>query len=450
VNVEGGVLKLAGNLYPCILAVSGCSLLIVSISVLWYTAAGEGPFFAAASLCSFAAWLGLYRLKLSAYISKLENQIEDLQSREKSMASVIYAFRDAVIVVDESDRLLMANEAAGRLFGFNPADSSCKSICELLAGAGNGWERFADFIRDRKNIARKAVNRVLEFSGDGVNFCGSSTVAGARVFECNLSRIASYDKRRSAVVAVLHDITREKEISRRKDDLVSNVSHELKTPLASITAYSEMLLDDEAKDSVTKREFYSIIRNQAKRLSRLIEDVLNTSRIESGLVRAEKEPVSLADMADEQVEMISGYAEENGIRIIVDRPGVPCMVYADRDMISQVMVNLLGNAVKYTHGGGSITVKTEVDESAGLVRVSVTDTGIGIDKSEMKYVFDKFYRARTAKNKAGGTGLGLNIVKQVIEKVHNGRVFAASEPGRGSTFGFELSLVTDAVAETVR
>jgi len=246
---------------------------------------------------------------------------------------------------------------------------------------------------------------------------------------------------------VLHDITREKEISQMKNDFVSRVSHELKTPLASITAYSEMLCDGEGDDEETRSQFYSVIQGQAKRLNRLIEDILNISRIESGLIKVEKTPVSLTILIEEQLQMIRSYAEEKNIEIVAQRAIVFDQVNVDKDMLSQVIVNLLSNAVKYTPSGGRISVETEVDEAAGTVQLSVTDTGIGIPEDEVEHVFEKFYRVKANKGQAKGTGLGLNLVKQIVEKVHDGRVFVRSEPGKGSTFGFELPLARAKVAQ---
>jgi two-component system phosphate regulon sensor histidine kinase PhoR len=212
-------------------------------------------------------------------------------------------------------------------------------------------------------------------------------------------------------------------------------------------AYSEMLSDGEANDEQTRKEFYSVIQNQAKRLNRLIEDILNVSRIESGLIKVNKELVSLTILIEEQLQMIKNYAEEKNIEIIGQKPIVFDQVYADKDMISQVIVNLLSNAVKYTRPGGSVRIKTEVDEIAGLARVSITDTGVGIPEKELGHLFEKFYRVEANKNVAKGTGLGLNLVKQIIEKVHNGRVFVESKVGEGSTFGFELPLANREVVE---
>ena len=119
-------------------------------------------------------------------------------------------------------------------------------------------------------------------------------------------------------------------------------------------------------------------------------------------------------------------------------------------MIAQVIVNLLSNAVKYTPAGGSVRVETELDEIAKVARVSVTDTGVGIPEDEVGHVFDKFYRVDANKGQAKGTGLGLNLVKQIVEKVHSGRVFVSSKPGAGSTFGFELPLATVETVEAAR
>ena len=183
-------------------------------------------------------------------------------------------------------------------------------------------------------------------------------------------------------------------------------------------------------------------------MNRLIEDVLNISRIESGLIKIEKRPVSLTVIIEEQLQMIKSYAEEKDIEIISQKPIVFDQVYADKDMILQVVVNLLSNAVKYTRPGGSVRIETEVDEISQQAKISITDTGVGIPEDELEHVFDKFYRVGANKSQAKGTGLGLNLVKQIIEKAHNGRVFAASEVGVGSTFGFELPLAAAELVES--
>ena len=391
------------------------------------------------ALCEHLESYSNYKLALEGQIKDLQIQIQLSQKQKRNTEAIIYSIRDAVIVIDEFDKLLMANEAAGKLFNFDFKSAQHKPISELITPVSNKIGEFVDFLRQSRQSKVRATKREIEFSEDGKS----------KTFDCIVSCV--YDDREQicGVVAVLHNVTREKEISQMKNDFVSHVSHELKTPLASISAYSEMLLDGEADDEQTRKGFYSVIQSQAKRLNRLIEDILNTSRIESGLIKVEKKPVSLTILIEEQLQMIKSAANEKDIEIIGQRPIVFDQVYADKDMISQVIVNLLSNAVKYTPCGGSIKIETEVDEIASLARVSITDTGVGIPENEIEHIFDKFYRVGANKNQAKGTGLGLNLVKQIIEKVHNGRVFVSSEPSVGSTFGFELPLAAGETVEAV-
>ncbi|MFC1675704.1 ATP-binding protein [Planctomycetota bacterium] len=376
---------------------------------------------------------------LERQVEELQIQIQLSQREKRNTDAIIYSIRDAVIVIDESDRLLMANESAGKLFGFDFKDSQHKPLSELTTNPDESTSEFIDFLRQSRQGKVRASRREIEFPRD----------ENTRTYDCIISCVYDYHEQICGAVAVLHDVTHEKEISQMKNDFVSHVSHELKTPLASITAYSEMLIDGEADDEKTRKEFYSVIQNQANRLNRLIEDILNISRIESGLIKVEKQTISLPILIKEQLQMIKSYAEEKDIEIIKPQCDeiVFGQVYADKDMISQVIVNLLSNAVKYTPAGGSVTVKVDVDETAGITRITVSDTGVGIPADELDHVFDKFYRVSANKKQAKGTGLGLNLVKQIVEKVHEGRVFVQSKVGNGSTFGVELPLATKITVE---
>ncbi len=234
-----------------------------------------------------------------------------------------------------------------------------------------------------------------------------------------------------------------------KNDFVSHVSHELKTPLASINAYAEMLVDGEAQNVEMLNQFCSVIQTQAQRLNRLIEDILNISRIESGLTKINKEPLSVAILIRDGAEMIESYAREKNITIDVQTSIICDQVHADKDMIDQVIANLLSNAVKYTPPGGTVEIGIDVNEAEHLVRVTVADTGVGIPPEDLEHVFDKFYRVEANKECAKGTGLGLNLVRQIVEKVHGGKVFVTSTPGEGSTFGFDMPLAIGLTCETI-
>ena len=374
------------------------------------------------------------------HIRRLETELKELRiqsqlarRREQQTEAIIYSLRDAVVVTDESGRLLVANEPAAQLFGFDAALSQHKPLAEVISSEHRD---FVELLQRSRQSGVEATRRELMFMRAEEPHTLDTIVA------CILDR-----GKVSGVVAVLHDISREKEISQMKSDFVSHVSHELKTPLASITAYSEMLADGEADDEQTRKEFYNVIQTQAQRLNRLIEDILNVSRIESGLIKVQKEPVSLTILIEQQMQMIKGFAEDKNITVTGQKPIVFDQVYADKDMISQVIVNLLSNAVKYTPAGGSVKVQTSVDDTGGMARVTVTDTGVGIPADEVDHVFDKFYRVQANNKQAKGTGLGLNLVKQIVEKVHDGRVFVTSQVGAGSTFGFELPLATPELVE---
>lgn len=371
-------------------------------------------------------------------LRQLGTELDDLRIRARlserqtrHTEAIIYSLRDAVVVIDEQDRLVMANEPAAGLLGFK-ADARGTPLAEVC---DQKHREFVEFLRQSAQSGVEGTRREMVFA----------LAEQPHVFDVIVSCVYEGQKV-SGVVAVLHDITREKEISQMKNDFVSHVSHELKTPLASIMAYAEMLVDGEADDEDTRKDFYGIIQTQAQRLSRLIEDILNISRIESGLVKVAKEPVSLAILIEQQITMIQKYAQEKNIAVTRQTPIIFDQVYADKDMISQVIVNLLSNAVKYTPPGGSVRIATEVDEVAGRVRVTVTDTGVGIPEEELGHLFNKFYRVAVNNKHAKGTGLGLNLVKQIVEKVHNGRVFVTSKVGVGSTFGFELPLAAAEMA----
>ena len=356
----------------------------------------------------------------------LRLSVQLLKRQKRNTEAIIYSISDAVIVTDANDRLLMANEPAGTLFSFNIKETLLKPIEELVTK-----KELVKLITNSRNSRIRHVKHELQLEAEDNTF----------TFNCIISCIFDDDNQVCGVITVLHDITREKEISQMKNDFVSHVSHELKTPLASITAYSEMLVDGEAADEKTRKEFYSVIQSQAQRLNRLIEDILNISRIESGLVKVSKEPVSTALLVRDAVQMIKSYAAEKNIKVEDQTAVVFDQVNADKDMISQVIINLLSNAVKYTPNNGKVTVNSEVDESQQVARVTVIDTGVGIPAEELPRIFDKFYRVKANNKCAKGTGLGLNLVKQIVEKVHQGRIFVKSEVGKGSIFGFELPLM---------
>jgi two-component system phosphate regulon sensor histidine kinase PhoR len=364
---------------------------------------------------------------------ELEIRLRIATAERQHAEAIIYSISDAVLVTDTFDELVLANESAARTFEFELGRAHRRRVDQVLKDP-----KVVSLIREMRQGDALRGRRVVEHR---VN-----TSTGPRTFKITLSPVGVTDssgkteESAAGVVAVLHDVTHEKEVSEMKNDFVSNVSHELRTPLASIKAYVELLIDGEADDEATKREFYEVIQNEANRLGRLIDNILNISRIESGLVKIDRKPQSLTVVVKDALEVITPQAEQKNIALVERLTPVFYQTMADRDMLYQAVLNVLSNAVKYTPAGGEIRVETTVDEARRKVVTRVTDTGVGIPPQDLPFVVDKFYRSEANNKLAGGTGLGLSLVKHIVEVVHQGRMFAESQVGKGSTFGFELDL----------
>jgi two-component system phosphate regulon sensor histidine kinase PhoR len=350
-------------------------------------------------------------------MKELEIQLKVATSERQHAQAIIYSISDAVLVTDTFDELVLANESAARTFQFDLDRSRRARIEDVVHD-----EKLVELIRDMRQSNSKTGRRIVEHKIKGPG--------EEKIFKVTLSAVADDTDAPAGVVAVLHDMTREKEVAELKNDFVSSVSHELRTPLASIKAYVEMLIDGEADDEKTTREFYEVIQNEANRLSRLIDNILNISRIESGLVQINKQPQSLMVILKEALEVIAPQARLKQITMVEQLTPAFYQTTADKDMLYQAILNLLSNAVKYT----------PVDEAKRKVITRISDTGVGIPPKDLPFVFDKFYRAEANNHMAKGTGLGLSLVKHIIETVHRGRMFVESHVGKGSCFGFELDL----------
>jgi two-component system, OmpR family, phosphate regulon sensor histidine kinase PhoR len=383
---------------------------------------------------------------LAAKVRELELRLKAATAERQHAEAALFSISDGVLVTGESDEVVLANEAAANTFEFDlaRAQQGRTPVDAVLQDP-----RLTRLIRDMRQAAAKAPagsaaagRRSLEHRLE--------TPDGTRTFKVTLAPLADAPREGATgaeadsatslagVIAVLRDVTREKEVAEMKNDFVSLVSHELRTPLASIKAYVEMLIDGEAVDEKTTREFYEVIQNEANRLGRLIDNILNVSRIESGLMKPDRRPVSLGEVVREAVSAIAPQAEQKGVRLVQEISPGPDRTSADRDMIHQAVVNLLNNAIKYTPEGGAITVQTGVDAASKKVTARVSDTGVGILARDLPFVFEKFYRGDAVNRVACGTGLGLSLVKHVVEALHGGRVFVESKPSEGSCFGFDL------------
>ena len=239
-------------------------------------------------------------------------------------------------------------------------------------------------------------------------------------------------------------VERLQEADRVKSNFLATVSHELRTPLTSVIGYSEMLLEGIAGPlNDEQREYVRTVMEKGDQLLQLITGILDISRMEAGQMKFAREPFELADVVSVALSTIAPHARSKKLNLQLALPDELPRLYGDRDKVRQVLLNLLGNAVKFTPEGGAITIRAHVepadeDVPREMVRVEVEDTGIGISSEHHVRVFDPFYQVdNTSTREYGGTGLGLNIVRRFIE-AHSGRVGVDSEEGRGATFWFTL------------
>ena len=224
------------------------------------------------------------------------------------------------------------------------------------------------------------------------------------------------------------------ELDRMKSEFISSISHELRTPLHSISGFTKLMLMEKAPNPKDQREFLTTIDKQAEHLAKLIDNLLDVSRLEAGHFDIQKQRISLKAAIHDAMKELYSLASVNGITISANTPANLYEVKADKERFMQAMGNLLGNAIKFSPNGGNIDVNTEVRNNEVLV--SVTDHGIGIHKEDMPHIFDRFYRTKKSKF-TSGTGLGLYITEQIIT-AHGGHIWVESELGKGSTFHFTV------------
>lgn len=248
-------------------------------------------------------------------------------------------------------------------------------------------------------------------------------------------------------VSTLHDVTAEREIAVMKNEFVSMVSHELRTPLTSIKGYVDLIVDGEAGEiNDVQLEFLQIVQENSDRLVSLINDLLDISRIESGRVHLKIEPLELADVVQGVLDTFRTYADQSDVTLKTSVGGSMPRVAADRDRVGQVLMNLVSNAIKYSPGGGAVTIS--VEPQGDFVNVGVTDSGIGISEEDQRQLFTKFFRVDSSLTREiGGTGLGLSICKSVVE-LHGGTIWATSSEGEGSTFAFSLPIASADLVRT--
>jgi two-component system phosphate regulon sensor histidine kinase PhoR len=365
--------------------------------------------------------------QMSARVSQLRDSSQRLQT-------VLGGMIEAVIAVDDRQRVLFANDAAGRLLAFSPEAAVSRPLLEVV----------------RHHALHQATTEALaSWPGGGTGRAAAQNgqpltrrlevtlgTLPPRILSTHVARLPGNPC--PGVVVVLDDVTELRRLENLRRDFVANVSHELKTPLSSIKAYAETLLSGALDDAENRRQFVARIDEQADRLHQLIQDLLSLARIESGVEVHQIVPVSLAPLIRECLAHHAPAAEAKHIALVGDPPADGLAVAADHEGLREILDNLLDNAIKYTPDGGRVSIGCRPDD--GFVLIEVQDTGIGIAAEDQPRVFERFYRVDRARSRElGGTGLGLSIVKHLVQ-AFSGSVSLHSVPGQGSTFGVRLKV----------
>jgi two-component system phosphate regulon sensor histidine kinase PhoR len=335
---------------------------------------------------------------------QLGERFDELRREQAESAALVESMIEGVVAADGRGHIVTANPAARRLLGYGHTEP----LPDLPA-------------LFRVKAAREVVDEVLQ----GRPVQDRQLEMDDRVFLVNARPLPN-----GGAVLVLHDLTEVRRLEAVRRDFVANVSHELKTPLTSISGYAETLLGD-APDADTTRRFLVTILSNARRMQRLVDDLLDLSRIEAGRWQPDRTDADVAAVARDCWAGLAGRADAHQVELVLDIGRGAETVDADLDALRQVLTNLMDNSLRYSPAGGRITLRSR--RMDGGVAVSVRDDGPGITREHLPRIFERFYRADASRSREeGGTGLGLAIVKHLVE-AHGGRVGAESELGRGTT-----------------
>ena len=352
---------------------------------------------------------------------RIRQRVEQLTMERSRLEGILESITEGIMVTGRDGRVVMANSALCQLFG----------IRESLQG-----RLPVEVVRN--NQVEEAISRSL---GEGKATSTEVTLRGAG--ECFLDvHIAPVKKGEECIgaVSVFYNITKLRQLERVRKDFVANVSHELRTPLTAIKGYAETLADGALDDRKAAERFVQIISSHADRLNRLLDDILDLSRLEAENLEVEFEPCRLRKIAETCISSVAQTASRKEINIDLE-VAEDLRVMCDGKLVEQAMLNLLDNAVKYTPEGGAIQLRAREEEKQGgedRVVVEVSDTGIGIPSKDLERIFERFFRVDKGRSRAmGGTGLGLSIVRHIIQ-AQGEKVWVESELGKGTTFSFTL------------
>ena len=356
---------------------------------------------------------------------------ENLEQESKRLHSILSYMTDGVLATNRRGKITMINDTAKKQLGVQKEDVLNKSILELLK------------IEDDYEL-RDLITQIPELMIDSQD--QNDEYLSLRVRFALIRRESGFI---SGLVAVLHDTTEQEKEERERRLFVSNVSHELRTPLTSVKSYLEAL-DEGALSEPVAPDFIKVSLDETNRMMRMVTDLLHLSRIDNATSHLDVELINFTAFITfilNRFDKMRGPDEEKKYELVRDYPITSVWIEIDTDKMTQVIDNILNNAIKYSPDGGKITVTMKTTDDQMIL--SISDQGLGIPKQDLPRIFDRFYRVDRARSRAqGGTGLGLAIAKEIV-KQHEGFIWAKSEYGKGSTFTIVLPYDKDAVKEEV-
>lgn len=378
---------------------------------------------------------GLGLKKLAKVINQLARNsaanISDITADRNRLATIFAGMVEGVIDVDQNQKILHINEAAASLLGVNVAASTGKIVWQEIRH-NEIVQAFDQAIKSQAVVK----TQIKLFSSDSNN----NEESIVDIYAASLSDDSGQP---IGAVVVLHDISELKSLERIRTDFVANASHELKTPITAIRGLSESVIDDKDIDSETLMHFISRIHSQSIRLSQLVGDLMALSRLEVDFEKKQFSVINMNLLVKNSVKLAEVAIEQKNQKLMVNFSKDNIYVNGDRQNLSQLIDNLIDNAVKYTPENGQISVNLSVENNTTML-LEVSDTGIGISPQYQQRIFERFYRVDKARSRSlGGTGLGLAIVKNIAEK-HSGSIQLKSQPGRGSTFSYRMPLTANA------
>lgn len=357
------------------------------------------------------------QMSLSYEDSEVANKV--LSYEKDRIESVIDNMADGIMVTDSVGSITLVNRTMINMMKFSKQEvlgktvNACFDNKEILSFIEKN--QFYGSVFSQKNL-----EIVLKQSG------------GENIVRISYQPLISHEESVMGNIIVAKDITVQKAAQRNQSDFIAHVSHELRTPLNTIKSYVEMLMDDEVNNRETKIDFFNTINDEADRLARLINNLLNISKIEMGSLMINKDLIKTRDFLEDIFKSVESQAISKNIKIELLLPDKLSSLVMDKDQIRIAILNVLSNAIKYTPEDGSITFRAEEDES--FIQIDITDTGYGISEEEIPHIFDKFFRSSDEKVKAHtGNGLGLALCRDII-KLHDGKIDVMSNIGQGTHF----------------